>query len=126
MVDGYPYESKLEANILGSLITNEGILVNNIRFLDEGCFYLDKHKKVFNVIKELFTENKQVDLISVTHQLKKNKSNVDDLFVSDLCSSSTSYNTPAINKVLNNTPIVSSIHSLLVKHIFLFQSFILS
>jgi len=95
MVDGYPYESKLEANILGSLITNEGILVNNIRFLDEGCFYLDKHKKVFNVIKELFTENKQVDLISVTHQLKKNKSNVDDLFVSDLCSSSTSYNTQA-------------------------------
>ena len=66
MVDGYQYESKLEANILGSLITNEGILVNNIRFLDEGCFYLDKHKKVFNVIKELFTENKQVDLISVT------------------------------------------------------------
>ena len=71
MVITFPNNKRVEDNVIGSLISSEKVLVNNIRFLEEDCFYDNKNKNIFKSILSLFKDNKSVDLMSVHAQLKK-------------------------------------------------------
>ena len=67
----FPNNKRVEDNVIGSLVSNEKTLVNNIRFLEEDCFYDNTNKNIFISILNLFKQNKSVDIMSVHAQLKK-------------------------------------------------------
>lgn len=57
--------------VLGSMLLEEEAISQAIELLDESCFYKDAHKKIFCAIVEIYSQNKPVDLVTTTEQLKK-------------------------------------------------------
>ena len=91
MVITFPNNKRVEDNVIGSLISSEKVLVNNIRFLEEDCFYDNKNKNIFKSILSLFKDNKSVDLMSVHAQLKKDGHNIEYGELVDLSGNTENY-----------------------------------
>ncbi|MFA5069592.1 MAG: replicative DNA helicase [Candidatus Omnitrophota bacterium] len=68
-----PQSEEAEMAVLGSMLLEENAISQAIELLDEGAFYKDTHRKIFNVIVSIYSENKPVDLITTTELLKKRK-----------------------------------------------------
>lgn len=66
-----PKSDEAETAVLGSMLLEEDAISQAIELLDESCFYKDAHKKIFNAIVEIYSQNKPVDLVTTTEQLKK-------------------------------------------------------
>ena len=60
--------------VLGSMLLDEEAVSVAVEKLDSGCFYKDTHRKIFQVISDLFNANKAVDLITLIDALKKDDS----------------------------------------------------
>ncbi|MCP4649345.1 MAG: replicative DNA helicase [PVC group bacterium] len=69
-----PQNTEAEMAVLGSMLLEEEAIANVIEILNEGCFYKDNHQKIYRALLSLFSENKPVDLITLTDQLRKEDS----------------------------------------------------
>jgi len=68
-----PQNLEAEMAVLGSMLLEEDAISATIEFLDGSSFYKDAHRKIFGAILNLYNENKAVDLITLTDELKKDE-----------------------------------------------------
>lgn len=66
----------VEQEVLANAMQNKTAAVKAIEGLNEGDFYNDLHRKIFNAIRTLFSLNKSIDLLTVTETLETSE-NVD-------------------------------------------------
>lgn len=66
-----PQNLEAEMAVLGSMLIDEEATSCAIEFLDQDSFYRDAHKKIFEAISQLYKNNKVVDLITLTDELKR-------------------------------------------------------
>jgi replicative DNA helicase len=67
-----PQATDLEEAVLGSLMLDKNCVSAVMDILKPESFYVDAHQRVFNAITQLFQSHKPIDILTVTHQLKKN------------------------------------------------------
>jgi len=60
----------VEQEVLANAMQNKTAAVKAIEGLNEGDFYNDLHRKIFNAIRTLFSLNKPIDLLTVTETLE--------------------------------------------------------
>jgi replicative DNA helicase len=65
-----PQNIEAEQCLLGSLMLDKKAILKVVDFLDPRDFYRDSHKKIYEVIIELFEKGEPIDLITVTNKLK--------------------------------------------------------
>lgn len=58
-----------EMAVLGAMIIEKNAILKTLDILDSNDFYKDVHKKIFEVIKLLFLENIDADIITVSNKL---------------------------------------------------------
>lgn len=69
-----PHDINAEQSVLGSLLLDSDLIGDVMDVIsNEDEFYHEAHKEVFRTIKQLFSEGKTVDLITVSDELTKNK-----------------------------------------------------
>ncbi|MDD7339834.1 MAG: replicative DNA helicase [Eubacteriales bacterium] len=66
----------VEQEVLANAMQNKTAAVKAIEGLNEGDFYNDLHRKIFNAIRTLFSLNKPIDILTVTETLETSE-NVD-------------------------------------------------
>jgi replicative DNA helicase len=66
-----PQNLEAEMAVLGSMIIDENAIGVAVESLNKNSFYKDSHGKIFEVIVSLFNNNKAVDLITLTDELKR-------------------------------------------------------
>ncbi len=65
-----PHSKEAEQSLLGGLLQDPDGLPPVLEILKGHEFYFESHRKIFNVIVELFDQNKPVDVITVLERLK--------------------------------------------------------
>ncbi|PIQ89818.1 MAG: replicative DNA helicase [Candidatus Omnitrophica bacterium CG11_big_fil_rev_8_21_14_0_20_42_13] len=73
-----PQNIEAEMAVLGSMLLEEDAIHDAIEVLDESHFYKDIHRKIFSCVVNLSKQNKPVDLITLTAELKSINS-LDDI-----------------------------------------------
>ena len=68
-----PHSIEAEEGVLGCMLINSESIPKAIQLLDSKSFYSTNHSIIFENMVELFDNNKSIDYISLTEQLKKNK-----------------------------------------------------
>lgn len=68
-----PHSIEAEQAVLGSMFLTKYALQKSIEGLTDTLFYLDSHSKIFVVIKELAENNKPIDMMTVSEELKRRK-----------------------------------------------------
>ncbi len=66
-----PQNLEAEMAVLGSMLLDENAIGAAIESIDQNYFYKDSHRKIFSAILTLFNNNKAVDLITITDELKR-------------------------------------------------------
>ncbi len=66
-----PHSIEAEQAVLGSMFLTKYAKDKVIESLNENLFYLDSHAKIFSVIKDLSEDNKSIDIMTVSEELKK-------------------------------------------------------
>lgn len=66
-----PQNLDAEMAVLGSMLLDEEALSVATERLHPDAFYSEHHNKIFTAILELYAQNKAVDLITLTNELKK-------------------------------------------------------
>jgi len=66
-----PQNLEAEMAVLGSMLIDENAICYVLDVLDKDCFYKDSHKKIFEVILNLYNNHKAVDIITVSDELKR-------------------------------------------------------
>ncbi|MDP3804220.1 MAG: replicative DNA helicase, partial [Candidatus Omnitrophota bacterium] len=69
-----PQNLEAEMAVLGSMMLDRDAIGQAIELLNESYFYRDANKKIYSAITKLYDENKAVDLITLTEELKKTNS----------------------------------------------------
>ncbi len=68
-----PQNHEAEMAVLGSMLLEEAAISDVVEILDAECFYRDNHQKIFQAMIGLYSENKPIDLITLSdHLLKEN------------------------------------------------------
>ncbi|MGC9354510.1 MAG: DnaB-like helicase N-terminal domain-containing protein, partial [Mariniphaga sp.] len=65
-----PQAIEVEEAVLGALMLERDAYVTVADILDTSSFYKEEHQKIFEAIKELSSNEKPVDLLMVTQELK--------------------------------------------------------
>jgi len=68
-----PQSLEAEAAVLGSMLSSREAVSKSIQWLKPYHFYKTGHQKIFSVMVKLFNDNEQIDTISVSDLLKKQK-----------------------------------------------------
>ncbi len=68
-----PQKIDAEQSILGSMFLSERALEKIVESLNKDMFYLDSHKKIFEVIKNLADNKSPIDITTVTAELERKK-----------------------------------------------------
>ncbi|MFH1782046.1 MAG: replicative DNA helicase [Candidatus Omnitrophota bacterium] len=81
-----PQNLEAEMAVLGSMLIEEHAIADAIEFLESTSFYSDKNRKVFESILKLYAENKAVDILTLTEELKRIKEleNVGATYITNL------------------------------------------
>jgi len=66
-----PYASDAEASVLGAMLMDREAIGLVIETLDEECFYIDSHRKLFKAVLALYEKSVEVDPVTLSEQLKK-------------------------------------------------------
>lgn len=66
-----PQAVELEEVVLGALLLEKDVIDKISNILTTECFYKDAHQKIYNVILSLHSDNKPIDILTVTEELKK-------------------------------------------------------
>lgn len=68
-----PQSEEAERAALGSMLLQEDAVSQAIEILRADCFYKESHSKIFKAIIDLYSQNKPVDLVTVTEYFKSRK-----------------------------------------------------
>ena len=68
-----PQKIDAEQSVLGSMFLSDKALQKIIESLNKDMFYLDSHKKIFEVIKSLADNKSPIDITTVTAELERKK-----------------------------------------------------
>jgi len=66
-----PQNIEAEMAVLGSMLIDEEAIPVAAELLNKGSFYKDAHRKIFDVIVNIYNNNKPVDIITVSDELKR-------------------------------------------------------
>jgi len=66
-----PYAADAEASVLGAMLMDREAIGLVIEMLDEECFYVDTHRKLFKAMIALYEKSIEVDPVTLLEQLKK-------------------------------------------------------
>ena len=67
-----PQAIELEEAVLGAMMIDKNGVFEAIELISEDVFYKENHKVIFEAINSLFKQNKPIDLLTVSAELKKN------------------------------------------------------
>lgn len=73
-----PQATELEEAIIGGLMLEKDAVIEVVDILKPESFYKDEHSKIFQAILDLFSNNKAIDILTVSEQLRTNK-NLEDV-----------------------------------------------
>lgn len=65
-----PQAIEIEEAVIGALLLDKDAIINVMDLLKPESFYNESHKKIYNAILELGKNQKPVDLLTVTEQLR--------------------------------------------------------
>jgi len=68
-----PQAIDAEAAVLGAMLLDPDTVPKAVQYIDENCFYLQTHRKVFKAIISLFEKNKPADIVTVEQELSRMK-----------------------------------------------------
>jgi len=68
-----PQAVEAEQSVLGAMLLSKEAIGKAVELLDESCFYRVEHQQIFQAIITLYDANKPVDLITLTHELRKRR-----------------------------------------------------
>jgi replicative DNA helicase len=68
-----PQAADLEEAVLGAIMLEKDAVIAVIDILKPESFYKDAHQKIFRAIIDLSVEEKPIDILTVTEELRKNK-----------------------------------------------------
>ncbi len=68
-----PNSIEAERSVLGAMFLSKDATANAIEQLSKDSFYLDKHAKIFEALKNLYTKKVAIDLTTITEELKSKK-----------------------------------------------------
>ena len=68
-----PQSLEAEAAVLGAMLSRREAVSKSIQWLKPDHFYKTGHQKIFSAMVKLFNDNEQIDTISVSDLLKKQK-----------------------------------------------------
>jgi len=66
-----PQSIEAEQSVLGAILLENDALTKAIEIISPEDFYREAHRKIFNVMVELFEKGEAIDLITVTDSLKR-------------------------------------------------------
>jgi len=66
-----PQNLEAEMAVLGSMLIDENATSVAVESLDKDSFYKDSHKRIFEAILDLYSDNRAIDLITLTDELKR-------------------------------------------------------
>lgn len=66
-----PQAVELEEAVLGALMLEGESIISVQEFLTADAFYMESHRTIYKAMEELCSENKPIDLFTVTEKLKK-------------------------------------------------------
>jgi len=67
----FPKDYEIEKSVLGTFIAQQDILDECIDMTFPDLFYSDHHKAILEAIKDIYSKNSRVDLVSVSHRLRE-------------------------------------------------------
>jgi replicative DNA helicase len=68
-----PYDLNAEAAVLSAMMLDSYAIARAIEMLTEEYFYRNSHKIIYRTIVDLFDNNVETDIITITNELKTNK-----------------------------------------------------
>uniref|UniRef100_A0A7C6A9A6 Replicative DNA helicase n=1 Tax=candidate division WOR-3 bacterium TaxID=2052148 RepID=A0A7C6A9A6_UNCW3 len=68
-----PQALDAEAAVLGAMLLDPDTVPKALQYIDESCFYLQSHRKVFKAIVTLFEKNIPADIVTVEQELSRMK-----------------------------------------------------
>lgn len=68
-----PQALDLEEAVLGAMMIEKDAVISVLDILKPESFYKDAHQKIFKAIVDLSTQEKPIDILTVTEELRKNK-----------------------------------------------------
>jgi len=68
-----PQAVELEEAVLGAVMLEKDAVLSVIDILKPASFYKDAHQKIYKAIIELSTQEKAIDILTVTEELRKSK-----------------------------------------------------
>ncbi len=68
-----PQAIEAEQTVLGAMLLDEEAVVRALELLDESCFYLSQHRKLFQALSNLFERNVAIDILTATEELNRLK-----------------------------------------------------
>ena len=68
-----PQAVELEEAVLGAVMLEKDAVLSVIDILKPGSFYKDAHQKIYRAIIDLSTQEKAIDILTVTEELRKSK-----------------------------------------------------
>jgi len=68
-----PQAVEAEQSVLGAMLLSKEAIGKAVELLDENFFYRVEHQQIFQAIITLYDANKPVDLITLTHELRKRR-----------------------------------------------------
>ncbi|MBN1526619.1 MAG: replicative DNA helicase [Candidatus Omnitrophica bacterium] len=108
-----PQNDEAEVATLGSMLLDHDAISHAIELVTDQSFYKESHRKIFRAIIQLYNDNKAVDIITLTEQLKKEGS-LDEVggpvYISTLASSvPTSANIAHYAKIVKEKAVLRSL-----------------
>lgn len=68
-----PQALDAEAAVLGAMLLDPEGIPKALQYINEECFYLQSHRKVFKAVVSLFEKNKPADFVTVADELNRMK-----------------------------------------------------
>ena len=75
-----PYNTEAEIYVLGSAFLDNQLVSGYIGKLVEDDFYDERNKLIYRAMTNLYNQNQKIEIITVTEELKKFGTNVDEGF----------------------------------------------
>lgn len=66
-----PQAVEAEMAVLGAMMLDRDAIAQALEIIDDTCFYMSQHARMFNCIISIYDRNEAVDLITLTNELKK-------------------------------------------------------
>jgi len=66
-----PQASEAELAVLGAMMLDRDSIAKALEIIDDSCFYMSQHARIFNSMVSLYDRNEAVDLITLTEEMRK-------------------------------------------------------